>query len=182
MRSERGGAGRPTCCWMRLQKYFWMSSRLEAACSSRPLCRAWGGGTAEESLTVTLSRSPVLPFRSLQPTGRRQRDVESTGHWGTTGRVAPATARGTRQGGLHRCVSQPPPPQPCLEELHTWRGSLLVLRGGGAFVWFWFWFLLCHEACRISAPGPGMGPAPPALEAPSLNHWTVREVTSIIFF
>lgn len=30
-----------TCCWMRLQKYFRMSSRLEAACSSKSLCRAW---------------------------------------------------------------------------------------------------------------------------------------------
>lgn len=54
---------------MRLQKYFWMSSRLEAACSSRSLCRAWGWGTAEESLELSHSRSPVLPFRSLQPTG-----------------------------------------------------------------------------------------------------------------
>lgn len=37
-----------TCCWMRLQKYFWMSSWLEAAWSSRSLCRAWKRGTAEK--------------------------------------------------------------------------------------------------------------------------------------
>lgn len=42
--------------WMRLQKYFRMSSRLEAACSSRSLCRAWERGAAEKP--PELSQSP----------------------------------------------------------------------------------------------------------------------------
>ena len=31
-------------------------------------------------------------------------------------------------------------------------------------------------ACGILVPQPGFEPAPPALEAQSLNHWTAREV------
>ena len=31
-------------------------------------------------------------------------------------------------------------------------------------------------ACGILVPGPGIEPAPPALEAWSPNHWTTREV------
>ena len=33
-------------------------------------------------------------------------------------------------------------------------------------------------ACGISVPSPGIEPAPPALEARSLNHWTARELPS----
>ena len=44
---------------------------------------------------------------------------------------------------------------------------------------FMFWFLVC-EACGILAPKPGIEPAPPALEAQSLNHWTAREVPSVV--
>ena len=36
-------------------------------------------------------------------------------------------------------------------------------------------------ACGILVPQPGIEPAPPALEARSLNHWTTGEVSSIIF-
>ena len=35
---------------------------------------------------------------------------------------------------------------------------------------------LCFVACRTLAPQPGVKPGPPALEAWSLNHWTVRDV------
>ena len=37
-------------------------------------------------------------------------------------------------------------------------------------------FWLCHVACGIFVPLPGIEPAPPAVEARSLNHWTSREV------
>ena len=37
-------------------------------------------------------------------------------------------------------------------------------------------FGLHHEACRILLPWPGIEPAPPAVEAQSLNHWKAREV------
>ena len=32
------------------------------------------------------------------------------------------------------------------------------------------------KACGILVPRPGIAPAPPAVEAWSLNHWTAREV------
>ena len=34
-------------------------------------------------------------------------------------------------------------------------------------------------ACGILVPGPGIKPAPPAVEMQSLNHWTTREVPSM---
>ena len=37
-------------------------------------------------------------------------------------------------------------------------------------------FLGCAVAFRISVPGPGIEPVPPAVEVRSLNHWTTREV------
>ena len=42
------------------------------------------------------------------------------------------------------------------------------------FTSFFFW-LHC-VACEVLVPRPGIKPAPPALEAQSLNHWTAREV------
>ena len=39
-----------------------------------------------------------------------------------------------------------------------------------------FFFWLHCTACGILVPRPGIEPAPPALEAWSLNHWTAREV------
>ena len=42
------------------------------------------------------------------------------------------------------------------------------------FCTFRFW--PCRDACGILVPRPGMEPAPPAVEARGLNHWTTREV------
>ena len=39
-----------------------------------------------------------------------------------------------------------------------------------------FFFWPCPVACGILVPLPGIDPAPPAMEAQSLNHWTAREV------
>ena len=48
------------------------------------------------------------------------------------------------------------------------------------FVCLFFGFFLIfwprHTACRILVPRPGIEPAPPAMKAQSLNHWTTREV------
>ena len=44
---------------------------------------------------------------------------------------------------------------------------------------FGFWvnsFLELLESCGILAPWPGIETMPPAMEAWSLNHWTIREV------
>ena len=43
-------------------------------------------------------------------------------------------------------------------------------------LFFFFFFWRHHIACGILVPQPGIEPAPPALEAQSLNHWTTREV------
>ena len=39
-----------------------------------------------------------------------------------------------------------------------------------------FVFWLCHVACGILVPPPGLKPEPPAVVVWSLNHWTAREV------
>ena len=41
--------------------------------------------------------------------------------------------------------------------------------------------LQLHVAYKILACWPWIKPVPPALEAQSLNHWTVREVPSLLF-
>ena len=41
---------------------------------------------------------------------------------------------------------------------------------------------LCHVVCGVLFPGLGIEPAPPVLEAQSLNHWIAREVPSTFFF
>ena len=43
------------------------------------------------------------------------------------------------------------------------------------FIYFW----LCHGACRILVPQPGIEPMAPAVEAWSLNLWTAREVPGV---
>ena len=48
--------------------------------------------------------------------------------------------------------------------------------GSTANILLFFFFLLCHRACRILVPQPGIKPMPSAVEAQSLNHWTIREV------
>ena len=55
------------------------------------------------------------------------------------------------------------------------------------FYWQWFesiegiLFSPCHMACGILAPWPELEPGPPALEAWSHNHWTIREVPRGVF-
>ena len=46
-------------------------------------------------------------------------------------------------------------------------------------IFFIFWW--CHTACGILLHQPGIKPMPPALEAWSLNHWTTKEVSTIVF-
>ena len=53
----------------------------------------------------------------------------------------------------------------------SWSFMTLIL-----FFSFWPYCALCG----ILVPQPGIKPAPPALEAWSLNHWTTREVPQLI--
>ena len=56
-----------------------------------------------------------------------------------------------------------------------------LLAGFLSFIYFIF-FWPCPTACGILVPPPGIEPAPPALEAWSLNHWTAREVPRFLYF
>ena len=50
------------------------------------------------------------------------------------------------------------------------------------YIFYYYYFgLLCawHVACGILVPQPGIEPVFPAVEAWSLNHWTVREILII---
>ena len=58
------------------------------------------------------------------------------------------------------------PPSPYLD-----RGFFFFLRR----MIYLFIYLPCHAACGIFVPQPGIEPAPPEVEARSLNHWTTRE-------
>ena len=49
------------------------------------------------------------------------------------------------------------------------------------FFFFCISFYFCIPMARgILVPQPGIEPVPLALEAPSLNHWTTREVSGIL--
>ena len=127
-----GGGGAPgaqpggslTCCWMRLQKYFWMSSRLEAACSSRSLCSAWGWAIAEDS--PLLSHSPTAQRCPSEVTAKAGGGSEM---WKTLGAVGPQAglpARGPDRVGPAGVSHRRPRPSH-LEEPHTWFKALLCL-------------------------------------------------------
>ena len=60
------------------------------------------------------------------------------------------------------------------KSVHLSRYSETVFLLYKLFSFSFFW--LCHAACGILVPLPGIEPAPPAVEAWSLNHWTAREV------
>ena len=49
------------------------------------------------------------------------------------------------------------------------------------FLFFLFLFWLCGTACGILVPQPRIKPAPPAVEAWTLNHWSAREVPVVAF-
>ena len=57
----------------------------------------------------------------------------------------------------------------CKIDMHSVKTILQILN-------FFFFFLPHHAVCRILVPWPGIKPAPPAVEARSLNHWTAMEV------
>ena len=44
-----------------------------------------------------------------------------------------------------------------------------------AFFVFFFFFWQNHLTCRVFVPWPQIEPAPPVVEAQSLNHWTTRK-------
>ena len=75
---------------------------------------------------------------------------------------------------------------PCFQFFggHTWEWNcwLMWLRKLTIFLFFSFFCLTFwpyRTACGILVPQPEIEPAPPAVEARSLNHWTTREVPAI---
>ena len=76
-------------------------------------------------------------------------------------RVSPSWIQSLSAAAFTLCI--------CVQSLVQWPWAPFVL----------FW---PHpEACRILVPQPGMEPMPPAVDALSLNHWTIREVLSLFF-
>ena len=61
-----------------------------------------------------------------------------------------------------------------------WEGLHLLL-SISSLILFFLIFGLHRAACGILAPWPEIEPAPPALAAQSLNHWTTREFPSVCF-
>ena len=57
---------------------------------------------------------------------------------------------------------------------------VVVVHHGFFFFCISFYFSSTPMVCGILVPQPGIEPAPLALEAPSLNHWTTREVSGIL--
>ena len=69
--------------------------------------------------------------------------------------------------------------------LHFWCPVLkipLILIHSSDHCIFFFFLATPLEACGILFPWPKIKPAPPALEAWSLNHWSAREVQVILCF
>ena len=59
----------------------------------------------------------------------------------------------------------------------SWQIKRKACRQSACGKWFLFFFFWPRRAtCSIPVPRPGKEPAPPTLEARSLNHWTTREV------
>ena len=57
-----------------------------------------------------------------------------------------------------------------------------LLASEGIVFEFLSFFLVTHMACGILVPWLGIEPMPPAVEAQSLNHWTILEVSFIVSF
>ena len=62
-------------------------------------------------------------------------------------------------------------------EMHIIFSRTVSPRRESRLILFVFWS--CRAACGILVPRPGIEPAPPALEAQSLNHWTTKEVLKV---
>ena len=66
----------------------------------------------------------------------------------------------------------------------TWRSPLESSEAQEPFpriVDFFCFFWPCYAAPRILVPQPGIDPLTHAVEAQSLNHWTIREVPRVVF-
>ena len=55
---------------------------------------------------------------------------------------------------------------------------MLLSINNNKYCYYYYW--LCHVACGILVPQPGIKPPSPAVEAGSPNHWITREVPIII--
>ena len=59
--------------------------------------------------------------------------------------------------------------------------SCIRVVANGIIFFFSFFSWPCLAACWILVPWPGIKPAPPAVKAWSLNHWTTRELPLFTF-
>ena len=162
------------CLFFFFNLFIWLHWVPVAACGLS-LVAASGGYSSLCCAGFSLRRLPPL-----QCTGSR---------W--TGSVV---ARGLQRAGSAAVAHRPShsaacgilPDQgsnPC--PLHWQVDSQTLCHQGSPFFFFFlmlasdarrFFFWPHGTACGILAPLPGIKPAPPAVEARSLNHWTTREV------
>ena len=62
------------------------------------------------------------------------------------------------------------------QPVHNMLVFILIL-----FYLIYLFFWLHPVACRTLVPKPGIEPMPSVVKVMSLNHWTTREVTRVIF-
>ena len=132
------------------------------------LSHAYSGSGVPEGLggarTQNLGSLPLLsPFQrspvtlcSLAPLTRKM------GNLGCCLSTPPHKATPTK-GNLHFLTPSRFPSKMCLLPFTPQSPWNCYLKN--RFIVFW----LCHAACRIFVPQPGIEPSPPAVEAPSLN-------------
>ena len=68
--------------------------------------------------------------------------------------------------------------------LESWKKdnfSSMSLFNLNCYFWEMFFYFFCHITQHVRS-WPGIKPAPSAVEAQGLNHWTPREVLKIYFF
>ena len=56
------------------------------------------------------------------------------------------------------------------------------IKGLFYLVFFFFFFKLCHVACEVLVPQPGIESGPLAVTVPSPNHWTASRFPKWMFY
>ena len=123
----------------------------------------WGSSGWTPSLRVQSRAWPCQETGSLGGACRRHAHLDFGSHEGLReARILEASAAAESLG-----VECPPPPLPFPPLPLTVSQVSPGLRP--------VFFSLCHVACGILVPSPGIKHGLPSLEARRLNHWTIRD-------
>ena len=133
---------------------------------------SWICGSFSSALSFSVASVPLLPsLLQLQTAGTLKLSHSSEAHVGFSSNFYCCAFKFTSLFSYSvwsavnhtQCIF---PLRLC--SFHLWKLDV------GLFFFFFFW--LHHAAYEILVLQPGIKPAPPALEAWSVNHWTAREV------